>query len=64
MTPTLKPGVKVVVTQGLAVGIEAVVVGRFSQHFGRSSGPAMWRIQSNDLVRDRVLRADWLKVIS
>lgn len=60
----VKPGVKVIVTQGLAAGIEAVVVEKFAEHYARDWGPAMWRVRSSDLVRDRILREDWLRVVS
>ncbi len=61
--PQLGPGVRVVITQGLAAGKIGVVIEKWASHFGRGVGPAMWRISSDDLVRTRILRADYLKVI-
>jgi len=55
----VKEGVRVRIRYGLAAGIEAVVIGRWHS-FGKV--PA-WRVRSDDLVRDRVLREDFLEVL-
>lgn len=60
--PELAPGVHVVVTQGLAAGVEGVVVAEWPRHFHRG-GPRMWVVRSQDLVRQRILRADWLRPV-
>ena len=58
--PKLAPGVRVRVTCGLAQGVEAVVIDRWHSLFGKIR---QWRIRSNDLVRDRVIREDYLEVL-
>lgn len=63
--PALAPGVPVEVVQGLAVGRRGVVIEKWAQHFGRGHGPAMWRVGfREELIRDRILRGDFLKVLS
>lgn len=55
-------GVRVRVTQGLAAGVEGVVIDRWHD-LGGKPRVEQWRVQSADLVRDRVLREDWLEVL-
>jgi hypothetical protein len=60
--PELVPGLRVRITMGLASGIEAILIAKWPRPFFRG-GPPMWRVQSTDLVRDRIVRADWLEVV-
>lgn len=57
----LAPGVVVKIVQGLAVGKCAVVVERWPLPLFKG-GPPMWRVRSDDLVRTRIVREDWLEV--
>ncbi len=59
--PTFAPGDKVRVTAGLAAGVVGVVQSKWGSLFGAMP---MYRIQSSDLVRDRILRADWLEPVT
>jgi hypothetical protein len=54
-------GARVVITGGLAVGKEGIVLERWPRDInGRI---AQWVVQSHDLVRKRVIRADYLRVL-
>ena len=59
----LAPGVRVRITAGLAAGVEAVVVARWEGIFQHRTKVAQWRLRSDDLVRDRVIREDFLEVL-
>jgi hypothetical protein len=60
-TPEIAPGVRVVITAGMAVGVRGVVIAKWGRLFGKS-GVEQWIVDSTDLVRRRVLRADHLRV--
>lgn len=55
----LKIGARVRITAGLAVGKVGVVVESWPTHFG---GIPQWVVASDDLVRRRVVRADYLEL--
>lgn len=57
----LAPGVKVRITAGAAVGKEGVVFAPWPRYWER--GVPLWIIRSDDLVRQRIIRADYLEAI-
>lgn len=59
---SITKGARVRVTQGLAAGVVGVVIDRWHDLGGKPK-VRQWRVQSEDLVRDRVLREDWLEVV-
>lgn len=59
---TVKPGVHVEVTDGLAKGKRGIV--REAGPLEWDEGTPMWRVRFTDeLVRDRILRQDYLRVL-
>lgn len=56
----LKIGARVRIVAGQAAGVEGVIVERWPSNFG---GEPQWVVASGDLVRKRVLRADYLAVL-
>lgn len=59
--PAIAIGVRVEITGGLAHGKRGVVLERWPRGIGSI---AQWVIGSDDLVRRRVIRSDYLKVLS
>ncbi len=57
-------GSTVRVTKGLAVGVVGVVLGPWPSLFGRGKDAVrQWMIESDDLVRRRILREDHLELV-
>lgn len=58
---TVKPGIRVEVTDGMAVGY----VGKVKERWGRdwADDVSLWVVTFDGLIRQRVLRADYLKVL-
>lgn len=63
--PTMTPapiaiGARVIITAGMAHGVQGVVLERWPRDIGKI---AQWVVGSSDLVRKRVVRADFLRVL-
>lgn len=58
--PAIAIGVKVRITAGAAVGKEGIVFAPWPRYWER--GVPLWIIRSDDLVRQRIIRADYLQV--
>lgn len=56
----LGPGAHVRITRGMAKGIVGTVLSRWPTTFG---GEAQWVVESGDIARRRVIRADYLEVV-
>lgn len=59
--PQFAPGVRVRIICGPAKGIEGVIAERWPIVFER--GCPSWLVESDDLIRKRVMRADFLEVV-
>lgn len=57
--PRFSIGDRVVITKGMTAGLSAVVLEPWPRTF---SGVPQWVVGSDDLVRRRVVRADYLKL--
>lgn len=59
-SPSLALGVRVRITAGLAAGKVGVIVQKWPKGRGRNE---QWVVASDDLVRRRVIRADYPEVL-